>query len=174
MNVDSMIKVCTKKLQEDPNHKKALFIRASSLLKKEMFKEAIDDCNRLMQLNPHYAGAYYVRGCAYEKLDMTDKSIEDFTQVLEIDPHHINAAYARGACENKRGNFAKAIEDYNMALAIDRDRPFSPHLNRRQQFRQTQTNLSNMLDPNNSDSRLNSSMHFQRSGRNNNHLMQSP
>lgn len=31
-----------------------------------------------------------------------------------------------------------------------------------------------MLDPNNSESRLNSSMNFQRSGRNNNHLMQSP
>jgi len=37
LNVDSMIKVCTKKLQEDPNHKKALFIRASSFLKKGMF-----------------------------------------------------------------------------------------------------------------------------------------
>jgi len=34
LNVDNMIKVCTKKLTEDPNHKKALFIRASSYLKK--------------------------------------------------------------------------------------------------------------------------------------------
>jgi len=66
--------------------------------------------------------------------------------VLEIDPNHINAAYARGACENKRGNFAKAIEDYNMALAIDQERPISPSLNRRQQLRATQTNLSNILD----------------------------
>ncbi len=71
---------------EDPNHKKALFIRASSFLKKGMFKLSIEDCVTLMQLDPNHAGAYYVRGCAYEKLDLIDKSIDDFTKVLEIDP----------------------------------------------------------------------------------------
>jgi tetratricopeptide (TPR) repeat protein len=131
LNVDNMIKVCTKKLQEDPYHKKALFIRASSHLKKGNYQASIDDCNNLMKLDSNNAGAFYVRGCAFEKLDMTDESINDFTSVLEIDPYHINAAYARGACENKRGNFAKAIEDYNMALAIDQERPISPNLNRR-------------------------------------------
>lgn len=146
LNVENMIRVCTKKLQDDPNHQKALFIRASSYLKKGCYKESIDDCNKLMKLNQNNAGAYYVRGCAFEKLDMTDQSIDDFTNVLKIDPNHINAAYARGACENKRGNFAKAIEDYNMALAIDQERPFSPNLARRQQLKQTQMNLSNVLD----------------------------
>ena len=146
MNVDNLIAVCTKKLKEGPNHRKALFIRASSYLKKGLFQPSIDDCNRLMQLDDKNAGAYYVRGCAYEKLEMIDASIEDFTTVLEIDPNHINAAYARGACENKRGNFAKAIEDYNMALAIDKERTMSPTLNRRQVFRATQSNLSNILD----------------------------
>ena len=34
LDVDNLIQVCSKKLQEDPYHKKALFIRASSLLKK--------------------------------------------------------------------------------------------------------------------------------------------
>jgi tetratricopeptide (TPR) repeat protein len=140
-----LISVCSKKLKEDPNHRKALFIRASSFLKKGLYKESIDDCNNLMRLDDMNAGAYYVRGCANEKLDHTDKSIEDFTTVLEIDPNHINAAYARGACENKRGNFAKAIDDYNMALAIDKERTMSPTLNRRQ-FRATQSNLSNILD----------------------------
>jgi tetratricopeptide (TPR) repeat protein len=75
LNVDNLISVCTKKLNEDPNHRKALFIRASSYLKKCKFQESINDCNNLMRLDKHNAGAYYVRGCAYEKLDMTDKSI---------------------------------------------------------------------------------------------------
>jgi tetratricopeptide (TPR) repeat protein len=139
-----LITVCSKKLREDPNHKKALFIRASSYLKKGQFQQSIDDCNHLMQLDEMHAGAYYVRGCAFEKLEMVDKSIEDFTRVLQIDPHHINAAYARGACENKRGNFAKAIDDYNMALAIDKERTMSPSLNRRLPFRITQLNQSNI------------------------------
>ena len=48
-------------------HKKALFIRGSSYLKKGMLEEAIQDCNQLMELDPEDAGAYYVRGCTYEK-----------------------------------------------------------------------------------------------------------
>ena len=37
LNVDNLIDVCSKKLNDDPNHRKALFIRASSYLKKDMF-----------------------------------------------------------------------------------------------------------------------------------------
>ena len=157
LNVDNLITVCSKKLREDPNHKKALFIRASSYLKKGQFEQSIDDCNNLMQLDATHAGAYYVRGCAYEKLDMIDKSIEDFTKVLEIDPHHINAAYARGACENKRGNFAKAIDDYNMALAIDKERTMSPSLNRRLPFRATQGNVLDLSQGGGNNRGVNSS-----------------
>mmetsp|Transcript_5066 Transcript_5066/g.7646 ORF Transcript_5066/g.7646 Transcript_5066/m.7646 type:complete len:121 (+) Transcript_5066:183-545(+) len=82
LNVDNLIAVCSKKLLEDANHRKALFIRASSYLKKEMFQESIDDCNRLMKLDDMNTGAYYVRGCAFQKLEMIDQSIDDFTKVL--------------------------------------------------------------------------------------------
>ena len=67
LDVDNLISVCTKKLQDDSGHKKALFIRGSSYLKKGMLEEAIADCNDLMELDPEDAGAYYVRGCTYEK-----------------------------------------------------------------------------------------------------------
>ena len=119
LDVDNLIQVCSKKLEEEPTHSKALFIRSSSLLKKGELKEALQDCESLLRLDQNNAGAYYIRGCAYEKLGAIDQSISDFTKVLELDPDHINAAYARGACENKRGNFAAAIEDYNMALEKD-------------------------------------------------------
>lgn len=104
----------------EPTHKKALFIRASSYLKKSLFKETIDDSNNLVNLG--YSEAFYIRGCAYEKLGEIQKAIDDFTTLLSIYPNHVNAAYARGACENKRGNFAQAIEDYNMALSLDKER----------------------------------------------------
>jgi Flp pilus assembly protein TadD len=70
--VDNLIAVCTKKLQEDGTHKKALFIRASSFLKKGRFGEAIQDTNQLMRLDPSNAGAYYIRGCSFEKLGQID------------------------------------------------------------------------------------------------------
>jgi len=41
LDVDNLISVCTKKLRQDPTHKKALFIRGSSFLKKGMLEEAI-------------------------------------------------------------------------------------------------------------------------------------
>lgn len=142
--MDNLITVCTKKLQEDPSHKKALFIRSSSLLKKGHLEDALQDCNSLMKLSPKNAGAFYIRGCTFEKMGDIDQSIVDFTTVLELDPDHVNAAYARGAAENKRGNFAKAIEDYNMALEIDKDRPGSiPGVNeRRMRFR----NMNYVID----------------------------
>ncbi|CAI2362720.1 unnamed protein product [Moneuplotes crassus] len=126
LDVDNLISVCSKKLKEDYTHKKALFIRASSLLKKNQVEDAINDCNTLIELDPENAGAFYIRGCCYQKNNDLEEAIEDYTTVLEIDPNHINAAYARGACENKRGNFDKAIEDYHMALEKDQERPTSP------------------------------------------------
>ncbi len=144
LDVDNLITVCSKKLQEDPTHKKALFIRASQLLKKGRYNETIEDSNQLMKLDSQNAGAFYTRGCAFEKLGEIDKAIIDFTTVLEIDPNHINAAYARGACENKRGNFAKAIDDYNMALEKDQERPTSPSGNRRIKLQ----NMNYILDQN--------------------------
>lgn len=65
--MDNLITVCSKKLSEDMTHKKALFIRASSLLKKGMVDEAIEDCDALIELDPENAGAYYVRGCCFQK-----------------------------------------------------------------------------------------------------------
>eukprot|EP01022_Parablepharisma_sp_SALTPOND_P028607 TRINITY_DN71236_c0_g1_i1.p2 TRINITY_DN71236_c0_g1~~TRINITY_DN71236_c0_g1_i1.p2 ORF type:complete len:418 (-),score=26.79 TRINITY_DN71236_c0_g1_i1:883-2052(-) len=119
LDLENLIAVCSHKLSANPSHKKALFIRATSFMKKGLYKECITDCNRIMSLDPSNAVAYYTRGCAYEKLGMLDNSISDFTKALEIDPNHINAAYARGACENKRGNFAQAIDFYTMALEKD-------------------------------------------------------
>ena len=50
LDINNLITVCTKKLQEDPNHKKALFIRASSFLKKGELELAITDSNKLMEV----------------------------------------------------------------------------------------------------------------------------
>jgi len=65
LDVNKMIESCNNKLIEQPGHKKALFIRASSFLKKNLYKQSIEDCNQMMLLDSHNAGAYYIRGCAF-------------------------------------------------------------------------------------------------------------
>lgn len=105
INIDNLISICTAKLSVNPNHKKALFIRATSLMKKRMFQEAIDDCYRLLNIDSRNVGAYYIIGCAYEKLEEVEVAIENFTIVLELDSTHVNALLARGACLNKIGQY---------------------------------------------------------------------
>lgn len=68
INIDSLINICTSRLAINPTHRKALFIRASSYMKKKLFEEAIEDCHRLLNIDKRNVGAYYIIGCAYEKL----------------------------------------------------------------------------------------------------------
>lgn len=53
----------------NPSHRKALFIRASSYMKKKMYLEAIQDCHSLLDIDSRNVSAYYIIGCAHEKLD---------------------------------------------------------------------------------------------------------
>lgn len=41
INIDNLISMCTLKLKTNPKHKKALFIRASSYMKKAQYLDAI-------------------------------------------------------------------------------------------------------------------------------------
>ena len=41
INIDNLINICTLKLKSNPTHKKALFIRASSYMKKNQYIDAI-------------------------------------------------------------------------------------------------------------------------------------
>lgn len=122
INLDDLINVCSRKLEEEPNNLKALYIRANTFLKKGLFFDCLEDCNKLTTIDTKYSGAYYIRGCAYEKMEEIDKAIEDYTTVLTLDSNHVNAVFARGACRNKKGEFRMAIEDYNEALAKDEKR----------------------------------------------------
>jgi hypothetical protein len=41
MDIQSLIDMCSKKLEQDPNHKKALLLRASSYIKKNELDKVI-------------------------------------------------------------------------------------------------------------------------------------
>lgn len=122
MVLDSLIPTISLRIQSNPNDKKALFVRASTYLKKGQYYDALEDCNRLITLDPEYIGAYFTRGCIYEKLNEFEKALEDYSRVLALDPLHVNTVFARGACLIKMGEFQKALEDYREALKKDEER----------------------------------------------------
>ena len=53
------------KLKTQPIHKKALFIRASSYMKKKLYLDAIEDCHTLLDIDTKNVNAYYLIGCAH-------------------------------------------------------------------------------------------------------------
>jgi tetratricopeptide (TPR) repeat protein len=116
---DTLLELCNKKLEANPGNAKALFIRASLLLKRQNYKAAADDYQELVRQNPNDVNALYNAGCAYEKLQDWDLAINFFSAVLKIDPNNASSAYARASCLNYKGNFDQAIEDYERALQTD-------------------------------------------------------
>ena len=69
MDFQSLIDMCSKKLEEDPSHKKALLLRASSLIKKGELNLALKDGIKLINLDVKNSTTYYMIGCIYEKLN---------------------------------------------------------------------------------------------------------
>lgn len=119
MDNQSLIDMCTKKLDQDPYHRKALLLRASSLIKKNELEKALEDTQKLVYIDKENSTAFYLMGCIYEKLNLPEKSIENYNRAVEIDPNNVNALLSRGACYNKLGNYQKAIDDYSIALEKD-------------------------------------------------------
>ncbi len=122
MDIQSLIDMCTKKLDQEPNHKKALLLRASSYIKKNELEKAAGDVRTLILNNKNNSTAYYLLGCIYEKKGELEKSIESFNQAIETDSNNVNALFSRGAVYNMLGNYQKAIDDYYLALETDSKR----------------------------------------------------
>lgn len=68
MEAHSLIDMCSKKLDQDPYHKKALLLRASSLIKKGDLNLALVDALKLIELDKNNSASFYLLGCIYEKM----------------------------------------------------------------------------------------------------------
>ena len=68
MDYQSLIDMCSKKLEQDPYHKKALLLRASSLIKKGELNLALVDGLKLIELDKKNSASFYLLGCIYEKM----------------------------------------------------------------------------------------------------------
>ena len=119
VDVDEVIATCSKRLLTHPQDTKALFLRGSSLFKRQKYELALHDLNAVAELNPGHIEGYYYSGMALSKMNQQEEAIVFLSKVLEMNPNHVNAAFARAACYNTIGQFSRAIEDYNFALLKD-------------------------------------------------------
>ena len=114
-----LIDLCTQKLEKEPNHKKALLLRASTYIKMNQLELAESDANSILALDPNNSAAYFLLGCICEKRDQYEQSIQYLTSAIEMDPDNVKALFFRGAVYNTLGYFQKAIDDYDLALQKD-------------------------------------------------------
>lgn len=75
INIDNLISICTLRLKKNSAHKKALFIRSSSYLKKGKYAEAVEDAHNLLNLDSRNVGAYFILGSAHDKMGEVDDAI---------------------------------------------------------------------------------------------------
>lgn len=143
-NIEKLVQVCTDRLNKDANHSRALYIRASCLMRLGELDKALADCSSYLRIL-HREGlgvlsasdGLYLRGCIYQRKGQIKEAISDFTQVLESEPHHFNARLARASCYNYIGEFDLAIEDYEGGLRGDSARD---KLNQSKRLRESRTN----------------------------------
>ena len=57
-----LIDLCTQKLEKEPNHKKALLLRASTYIKMNQLELAESDANSILALDPNNSAAYFLLG----------------------------------------------------------------------------------------------------------------
>ena len=94
---DEIIAACTRKLEQAPDHLKALYLRGSAYYKKRSYNDAIADLNRALQLDPSHEECLYYRGLAHSKVNNQEQAITDYSSVLRLNPNHVNAAFARAS-----------------------------------------------------------------------------
>ena len=87
-DVDDVIDTCTKQLLSRPDDVKALFLRGSTYIKKQMYAEAVGDLTNAIGINAYHTEAFFQRGVAFAKLNEHEKAIVDLTVVLDADPDH--------------------------------------------------------------------------------------
>lgn len=72
--------------------------RASLLMKKELYSQALHDFQSVLLKRPNCIEALLGLGTVEEKNGRFDQAIEHFTRVLTLDSKNAKALYARGEC----------------------------------------------------------------------------
>lgn len=90
-DLEEVIETCTRKLESNSRHPKALFVRGSSYYKRAAYDLAVADLDACLALDPTSTEALYYRGMALSRQGLHERAIADYSQVLTADPSHVNA-----------------------------------------------------------------------------------
>ena len=114
-----LINICTKKIEKNPYHIKALLLRASIYIKLKDYSRAEADIFKLIKQNPNISITYFLLGVISKNKKDYQQSLIYFSKAIEMDQNNVNALYYRAAIYNELCFFKKSIEDFSLALEKD-------------------------------------------------------
>jgi tetratricopeptide (TPR) repeat protein len=100
------MEICTKVLQDDPDHLGALETLAKAQWLGGQYTEVILTTNRLLRLNPHEPGYRYTRGMAYLSMGRLRQSADD-----------LRMAYGQSKDAAFKGQVGSALEAVELWMA---------------------------------------------------------
>lgn len=115
-----VIQHLTERLRDEPNSRRAYFLRGNAYLDSGDFQAAVDDYGRAIELQPE-AVAFNNRGIAYRNLKDPRRAMDDFRQALMLDIDYRDAYNNLGLVLSDEGEFEEAIRCFNRAIDLDPD-----------------------------------------------------
>ncbi|XP_071483672.1 sperm-associated antigen 1-like [Diadema antillarum] len=93
----------------------------NSLVKKAMYKEAVECYSQCIEVDAAQAVSYTNRALCYLKLDQPEDAMADCSEALKRDPQSIKALYRRAQARKMLSNFQESIRDLMDLLKIDQN-----------------------------------------------------
>ena len=99
--------------------------KATDLMLKGDYKEAIEFLEKAIELNPEFSEAYYNLGISYERLGKHKDAIEMLKKTIELSPDNPNAYYALGYAYYQKKKYKKAIDAFEHTVSIQPNNAFA-------------------------------------------------
>ena len=99
--------------------------KATKLMLKGDYKEAIVFLRKAIDLNPEFSEAYYNLGIAYERLGKHKDAIETLKKTIELSPDNSNAYYALGYAYYQQKKYKDAIDAFERTVSLQPSNAFA-------------------------------------------------
>ena len=99
--------------------------KATKLMLKKEYKEAIELLKKAIELNPEFSEAYYNLGISYERLGKHKDAIKMLKKTIELSPDDPNAYYALGYAYYQKKKYKKAIDAFEHTVSLQPENAFA-------------------------------------------------
>ena len=96
-------------------------MRADQAVRRDKFKEAIDDYDKAIYRRPGDASLYYSRGLAKVQAEQYEDAIKDYNEATQLNSSYTSAYHERGFAKAQLRQYDAAIADYDEAIRLNPD-----------------------------------------------------